>query len=134
MQKIILFFGKTVFWRFLSRKENGIHLLIGTTTLFKSGCDSTRKYTRRRCFFGSTPISEKRVIFLFLFHWSRSVMLRDIPDFEIYATHFKSVDYSTNVINVLYETIQSNYNQSLLSPFGSFFVKFVSLFIFLAVF
>ena len=61
-------------------------------------------------------------------------MLRDIPDFEIYATHFKSIDYSTNVINVLYETIQSNYNQPLLSPFGSFFVKILFLILFLAVF
>lgn len=52
----------------------------------------------------------------------RLVLLRDIPDFEIYATHFKSIDYSTNAIHVLYETKQSNYNLDLVSPFGSFFV------------
>lgn len=51
-------------------------------------------------------------------------MLQDIPDFEIFATHFRSIDYSTNIINVSYETQQSNYNQSLHSPFGSFLVSF----------
>lgn len=50
-------------------------------------------------------------------------MLQDIPDFEIYATHFKSVDYSTNAIHVSYETIQSNFNQEIISPFESFFVE-----------
>ena len=54
----------------------------------------------------------------------RFVMLQDIPDFEIFATHFRSIDYSTNIINVSYETQQSNYNQSLHSPFGSFLVSF----------
>ena len=123
--------------RFLTisrQKENGIHLLFGITTLFESGCGSNRKYTRRRRFFCSTSISRERVIFLFLCYSIRSVMFRDIPDFEIYATHFKSVDYSTNVINVLYETTQSNYDQPLVSPFRSFFVKCVFFLLLLALF
>lgn len=61
-------------------------------------------------------------------------MLQDIPDFEIYATHFKSVDYSTNAIHVSYETIQSNFNQEIISPFESFFVEWFCFYSFIALF
>lgn len=49
-------------------------------------------------------------------------MLQDLPEFEVYATGFKSSENSSNLINVLYQTNQTNYNEGITSAYDTFFV------------
>ena len=55
---------------------------------------------------------------------SRAVKLQDIPEFEIYSTRFKSIDYQSNTVNILYITQQTNFGEGVISPFEPFFVSF----------
>ena len=49
--------------------------------------------------------------------------LQDIPEFEIYSTRFKSSDYQSNTVDILYTTQQTNFGEGILSPFEPFFVQ-----------
>jgi len=49
-------------------------------------------------------------------------MLQDLPEFEVYATGFKSNENSSNLINILYQTNQTNYNEGITSVYDTFFV------------
>lgn len=49
-------------------------------------------------------------------------MLKDLPEFEIYSAHFKSIDHPANEINILYQTNESNCHEGITSPYDSFFV------------
>ena len=49
-------------------------------------------------------------------------MLQDLPEFEVYATGFKSNENSSNLINILYQTNQTNYNEGITSVYDTLFV------------
>lgn len=53
------------------------------------------------------------------------MLLRDIPEFEIYSTRFRSRENATNPIQLLYMTNETNSNCGIQSPFESFFVVLV---------
>ena len=118
MQTSPILFAETHF----SLDPNGIPAVLGTPTLASNCSGSDRKHARRRRDHGATPTEQSKVTHSAGCLTCSTVPLKNLPPFEVYATNFKSNDFPTNTIQILYETNHTNYFEGLTSSFDSFFV------------
>ena len=102
--------------------QNGIPAVPRTSTLAPNCSRSNRKHTRRRRDHGATPVEQSKVFLSVSCVTTSTVLLNNLPAFEVYATNFKSSDFPTNQIQLLYETSHTNYYEGLTSSFDTFFV------------
>lgn len=102
--------------------QNGVCAVPRNSTLPPNCSRSHRKHARGRRDHGAAPVEQSKV-FLSVGSIIRSTMpLNNLPAFEVYATNFKSLDFPTNQIQLLYETNHTNYYEGITSSFDTFFV------------